>query len=92
MCLAIPMQVLETKGIFGDLTDPQIAVVDADGIQKEIRLDLADQIPEVGDYVIVHAGFAIHTLTEEEAQTNLQLMREMAAALPSKDMDERKKP
>ena len=82
MCLAIPMQVLETKGLFGDLADPHIAIVDADGMQKEIRLDLADRIPEVGDYVIVHAGFAIHTLSEEEAQINLQLMREMAAALP----------
>lgn len=85
MCLAIPMQVLETKSFFGELSDPQVAVVDADGMQKEVRLDLADRIPEVGEYVIVHAGFAIHTLSEAEAQTNLQLMREMAAALPDDD-------
>ncbi len=76
------MQVKELKTIFGDLADPQIAVVDADGMEKEVRLDLADRIPDIGDYVIVHAGFAIHTLTEEEALTNLQLMREMAASLP----------
>ena len=92
MCLAIPMRVLETKGLFGDLADPQIAVVEADGMQKEIRLDLADRIPDVGDYVIVHAGFAIHTLTEAEAQTNLQLMREMAAALPPIETDKGDKP
>jgi len=82
MCLAIPMEVLETKGFSSDLTGPHIAVVEADGMQKEIRLDLADRIPDIGDYVIVHAGFAIHTLTEAEAQINLQLIRQMAAALP----------
>ena len=82
MCLAIPMRVKEIKNIFGELVDPQVAVVDADGMEKEVRLDLADRIPEIGDYVIVHAGFAIHTLTEQEALINLQLMREMAAALP----------
>jgi len=82
MCLAIPMQVKELKNSCGDLADPQVAVVEADGMEKEVRLDLADRIPDIGDYVIVHAGFAIHTLTEEEALTNLQLMREMAASLP----------
>ncbi len=76
------MQVKKLKSIFGDLADPQVAVVDADGMKKEVRLDLADRIPEIGDYVIVHAGFAIHTLTEEEALTNLELMREMAEAMP----------
>jgi len=82
MCLAIPMQVIAVKGGSDSLLDPEIAVVDADGIQKEIRLDLVDRIPEIGDYLIIHAGFAIHTLSEEEALTNLQLMREMAASLP----------
>lgn len=89
MCLAIPMQVKELKTFFGESADPQVAVVDADGMEKEVRLDLADRIPEIGDYVIVHAGFAIHTLTEDEALTNLELMREMAAALP---VDGEKKP
>jgi len=82
MCLAIPMRVKKLQNIFDELADPQVAVVDADGMEKEVRLDLADRIPKIGDYVIVHAGFAIHTLSEEEALTNLQLMREMAASLP----------
>jgi hydrogenase expression/formation protein HypC len=78
MCLAIPMQVVDIKGTEGDLLDPLVALVDADGIKKEIRLDLADRQPEVGEYVIIHAGFAIRTLTETEAEENLRLMREMA--------------
>lgn len=81
MCLAIPMRVLEivedSTGLFGTSS----AVVDADGISKEIRLDLVDRTPKPGDYLIVHAGFAVNTLSEDEALRNLQLMREMAEGL-----------
>jgi len=72
------MRVLEivedSTGLFGTSS----AVVDADGISREIRLDLVDRTPEPGDYLIVHAGFAVNTLSEQEALRNLQLMREMA--------------
>ncbi|WP_457574394.1 HypC/HybG/HupF family hydrogenase formation chaperone [Desulfolithobacter sp.] len=81
MCLAIPMRVVEIKGGSDSLLDPQVAVVDADGIRKEVRLDLVDRMPETGDYLIIHAGFAIHCLDAEEARTNLELMREMAEGL-----------
>ena len=80
MCLAIPMRVVETRSLFGN-GEPQVAVVDADGIRKEVRLDLADRIPQTGDYVIVHAGFAIRTLSEDEALANLELMRQMGERL-----------
>ena len=78
MCLAIPMRVNE---IHGDQDDPlsfPIAVVDEDGLRKEVRLDVVDRWPNVGDYIIVHAGFAIHTLDPAEAETNLKLLTEMA--------------
>ena len=78
MCLAVPMKVLEIQGNPDDFLSGQTAVVDADGIRKETRLDIVDRWPEIGDYLIIHAGFAIHTLDAEEAQTNLRLMREMA--------------
>ncbi len=81
MCLAIPMQVVELRGGSDELLDPQVAMVESDGIRKEIRLEMADRVPEVGEYVIIHAGFAIRTLTEEEAEINLNLMRQMAEAL-----------
>ena len=81
MCLAIPMQVVALKGEGDDLLDPLVALVEADGIRKEIRLEMADRIPEVGEYVIIHAGFAIRTLSEEEAEQNLSLLRQMAAVL-----------
>lgn len=82
MCLAIPMRVTKVEGDPDDFTTNQIATVDADGIFKEIRLDVVDHWPNVGDYVIVHAGFAIHSLVEEEAKKNLALLRELAETMP----------
>jgi hydrogenase expression/formation protein HypC len=75
------MQVVALQGEADDLVDPLVALVEADGIRKEIRLEMADRIPEVGEYVIIHAGFAIRTLSEEEAEQNLSLLRQMAAVL-----------
>ena len=81
MCLAIPMQVVEVRGTADDLLDPQVALVEMDGIEKEIRLEMVDRLPEPGEYVIIHAGFAIRTLTVQEAEENLSLMRRMAEVL-----------
>ena len=72
------MKVLEIEGVPDDFLGSQIAIVDIDGIQKETRLDIVDRWPKVGDYLIIHAGFAIHTLDPKEAETNIRLMREMA--------------
>lgn len=77
MCLAVPMRVLEIEGDPNDFLQSQIAVVDMDGVRKETRLDIVDRWPEVGDYLIIHAGFAIHTLDPQEAETNIRLMQEM---------------
>ncbi|MBM9530276.1 HypC/HybG/HupF family hydrogenase formation chaperone [Desulfoprunum benzoelyticum] len=82
MCLAIPMRVTEVHGSPEDFTTSQIAIVDADGISREVRLDVVDHWPSVGDYVIVHAGFAIHSLIEAEALKNLSLLKELAAQMP----------
>jgi hydrogenase expression/formation protein HypC len=75
------MRVIETKGGSDSLLDPKIAIVETDGMQKEIRLDLVDRQPDVGDYLIIHAGFAINCLNAKDAEENLALMREMAAGM-----------
>ncbi len=62
MCLAIPMQITDIVGDPDDFTTYQIATANADGIKKQVRLDVVDRWPEVGEYVIIHACFAIHTL------------------------------
>jgi hydrogenase expression/formation protein HypC len=79
------MQVIEIRGEVDDFLTGQIAVVDVDGIRREIRLDIVDRWPEVGDYLIIHAGFAIHTLDACEAEINLKLMREMADRLSQEE-------
>ncbi|MBW1645846.1 MAG: HypC/HybG/HupF family hydrogenase formation chaperone [Deltaproteobacteria bacterium] len=80
MCLAVPMQVKEIRGLAGDAWQPPTAIVEADGVWQEARLDIVDRFPAVGDYVIVHAGFALHTLDEQQARENLALLANLANA------------
>ena len=80
------MRVNEVRGEKGDPLSFPVAVVEEHGLRKEVRLDIVDRWPEVGDYLIVHAGYAIHTLDADEAETNLKLMREMAENAPGKDI------
>ncbi len=72
MCLAIPVRVVELRG-------DDAAVVDLDGIRKEISLALVDGV-QVGDYVIVHVGYALARLDPEEAARTLALFAELPQA------------
>lgn len=72
MCLAIPVKVIELCG------DDQ-AVVDLDGIRKQISLALVDDVA-VGDYVILHVGYALSKLDPDEAQRTLALFAELPKA------------
>lgn len=70
MCLAVPGKIVQ-------LIDARTALIDFMGIQKQIALDLI-QDPVVGEYVIVHAGFAIQKLHADEARESLKLFEEMS--------------
>jgi hydrogenase expression/formation protein HypC len=69
MCVAAPMKVIEIEG---DNIRAELA-----GVIKEARLDIVDERPELGDYVIIHAGFALHRIDPEEAKITLALWKEM---------------
>ena len=69
MCLALPVQVLELGA--GDT-----AMVDLGGVKKTISLALLDDV-RVGDYVILHVGYALSKLDPEEAEKTLALFAEM---------------
>ena len=69
MCLAVPMKVVE-------LIPPDNAVVESEGVSMEISVMLVADV-KVGDYVIVHTGFAIEILDLEEAEKTLSLLREI---------------
>ena len=75
MCLGIPMQVMSINGM--DI------VAATDGVKREASLMILDEDVQVGDYVIVHAGFAISKLDEGEALETLELMRQ---AFPIEDI------
>jgi hydrogenase expression/formation protein HypC len=70
MCLAIPSKVVSIEN--------EMAVIDVDGVTRTASLLLVPDAA-VGDYVIVHAGFAIHKLDEKTALESLDLLREAAA-------------
>jgi hydrogenase expression/formation protein HypC len=73
MCLAIPAQVVE-------LLSEDRAVADIGGVRKEISLALVDHV-NVGDYVIVHVGYALNRLDREEAEKTLRLFAEAGQLL-----------
>ncbi len=56
--------------------DLNIAVAEVSGFKKEVKTDLLEKV-EVGDYIIVHAGFAIQRLDEKEALETINLLKEM---------------
>ncbi len=68
MCLAIPMKI-------ASLNEDRMATVDVLGVTREISLDLTPHA-QVGDYVLVHAGFAIEVVDERYAQETLDLIKE----------------
>lgn len=69
MCLAIPGKILEI--------DENTALIDFDGIKQNVIIALI-QNPEIGKYVIVHAGYAIEQINEEEAMEAINQWKEIA--------------
>ncbi|ABQ26141.1 HypC/HybG/HupF family hydrogenase formation chaperone [Geotalea uraniireducens] len=69
MCVGVPMQVVSI--------DNDNAVTEIDGVRREASLMLLADEVNVGDFVIVHAGFAISRLDEEDARETLAMMREV---------------
>jgi len=65
MCLGIPMQIQQING--------NVAVAALSGTTRDVYLDILDEEVQVGDYVIVHAGFAIHKIDADEAMETLKL-------------------
>ena len=68
MCLGIPMKIQEI--------DDNVAKAVLSGTTRLVYLDVLDEEVHVGDYVIVHTGFAIHKIDEKEAKETLTLFKE----------------
>jgi len=65
VCLAIPSKIIEIRD--------SSATIDVYGAQRDISLLLIEDTVDIGDYVLVHAGFAIQKLQQDEAQETLKL-------------------
>ena len=72
MCLAVPLKIVEIDGLNG--------VGEVEGLRRRMRLDFIRE-PKVGEYVIVHAGFAIERLGEEQAKADIAEWNEVRDAL-----------
>jgi hydrogenase assembly chaperone HypC/HupF len=68
MCLAVPMKIVEIKGSEG--------FVESSGLKRKANFSLLKS-PKIGEYVLLHAGFAIERIKEKEAKKTLKLLREL---------------
>ena len=76
MCLAIPSKITKIE--------KNIGTIDVDGVTRTASLLLLEDA-QVGDYVIVHAGFALHKIDEKTANESLDILRNAAAAVDEKN-------
>lgn len=72
MCLAVPLKLIEVNG--------SSAIGEAMGMTREVRVDFIEE-PKAGDYVIVHAGFAIERMPEAQALEDLEAWEDVQNAL-----------
>ena len=73
MCLAIPGRILEIVDV-----PNRLAKVDVAGVRRTVNIGLLDDA-DVGDYVLIHVGFALSKVDEEEAEATLSLLQGMGA-------------
>jgi hydrogenase expression/formation protein HypC len=70
MCIGFP-------GIIISIDEDNYAIIDISGTRREVCLDIVDETVAVGDYVITHAGYAIHRIDEESAKEKLSALQEL---------------
>jgi len=70
MCIGFPGKIIS-------INENNVAVIDIGGTQREVCLDIIDEQAGIGDYVICHAGFAIHKVDEQIARDKLDFLKEL---------------
>ena len=78
MCLSIPSKIVE-------IDEDNMATVDTMGIKRQISLDLMPDLVDIGDYILIHVGFAMNKIDEEEALQSLELYQEMLEAMEEEE-------
>ncbi len=80
MCLSIPSKVVH-------IDENNMATVDTMGVKREVTLDLIDEKVEIGDFVLIHVGFAMNKISQEEAKQSLEVYDEIVAKMNSEEID-----
>ena len=70
MCIGFPGKIIS-------IDQYNMALIDIGGTRREVSLDIVDEDVSLGDYVICHAGFAIHKVDEELAKEKLEFLKEL---------------
>lgn len=81
MCLSIPSKVLEVD-------ENNVALVETLGVQRRVSLDLIGEPVEVGEYVLIHVGYAMEKIDTKYALESLEIYRQIAADMASGEIDE----
>jgi hydrogenase expression/formation protein HypC len=80
MCIAAPAKIMEIK--------ENVATVDFGGVRQQAKLDLVDDV-EIGRYVLVHGGYAIEVLSDQEAKESLEAWDELLKVLDEEDLEQK---
>lgn len=78
MCLSIPSKIVE-------IDEDNVATVDTMGIKRQVSLDLMPDEVGIGDYILIHVGFAMSKIDEAEALQSLELYQEMLQAMEEEE-------
>ncbi len=80
MCLSIPSKVVK-------IDENNMATVDTMGVKREVTLDLIDEKVDIGDYVLIHVGFAMNKISQEEALESIKVYDEIVQKMKSEEID-----
>ena len=83
MCLSIPSKIKEIN------TESNIATVDTMGVSRQVSLDLVSEPVEIGDYVLIHVGFAMSKIDEADALESLKIYEEVLAKMDEEEAQAR---
>ncbi len=79
MCLSIPSKIKKID------KENNVCTVDTMGVERNASLDLIDQPVEIGDYVLIHIGFAMNKIDEKDALESLSIYREIIEKMEEED-------
>ncbi|MFK5881973.1 MAG: HypC/HybG/HupF family hydrogenase formation chaperone [Sulfurospirillum sp.] len=80
MCLSIPSKVVA-------IDENNMATVDTMGVKREVTLDLIGEKVDIGDYVLIHVGFAMNKISQEEALESIKVYDEIVKKMKSEEID-----